>query len=85
MQWQSGCREKRNEGPQEVRAMIELKEEYVVGGDGRPTAVVLDVRAYRRLLRHVEELEDALALDEAVRTAQSFRPYIRPRGSAYRR
>jgi len=58
-----------------VREMIELKEKYVVGGDGRPTAVVLDMRAYRRLLRHVEELEDALALDEAVRTAESFRPY----------
>jgi PHD/YefM family antitoxin component YafN of YafNO toxin-antitoxin module len=55
--------------------MIDLKERYVVAGDGRPTAVMLDVRAYRRLLRHVEELEDALALDEAVRTAGSFRPY----------
>ncbi len=55
--------------------MIDLKERYVVAGDGRPTAVMLDVRAYRRLLRHVEELEDALALDEAVRAGGSFRPY----------
>ncbi|MBM4035136.1 MAG: hypothetical protein FJ291_25620 [Planctomycetes bacterium] len=55
--------------------MVALKEKYVVGGDGRPTAVMLDLRAYRRLLRHVDALEDALALDEAVRTAQRFRPY----------
>ena len=61
--------------------MIELKEKYVVGEDGRPTAVMLDVRAYRRLLRHVEEMEDALALDEAVRTAEGFRPYAEIRSA----
>jgi len=37
--------------------------------------VVLDIRTYRRLLRHVEDMEDALELDEAVRSAHSFRPY----------
>ena len=52
-----------------------LKEKYVVDADGKPRAVVLDIRTYRRLMRHVEEMEDALALDEAVRTAKSFRSY----------
>ena len=55
--------------------MIALNEKYVVAADGKPTAVVLDIRTYRRLLRHVEDMEDALALDEAVRAAESFRPY----------
>jgi len=55
--------------------MMALDEKYVVAPDGTPTAVVLDIRKYRRLLRHVEQMEDALELDEAVRTAKSFRPY----------
>lgn len=59
--------------------MITLKEKYVVGAGGKPTAVVLDIRSYRRLLRHIEEMEDALELDEAVRTAKSFRPYAEVR------
>jgi hypothetical protein len=60
--------------------MIALNEKYLVSADGRRTAVVLDIRAYRRLLRHLEELEDALELDEAVRTAEGFRPYSEIRG-----
>ena len=55
--------------------MMALNEKYVVSAGGRPTAVVLDIRRYRRLLRHVEEMEDALELDEAVRTASSFRSH----------
>jgi PHD/YefM family antitoxin component YafN of YafNO toxin-antitoxin module len=59
--------------------MIALNEKYVVAADGKPTAVVLDMRTYRRLLRHIEEMEDALALDEAARTAEGFRPYAEVR------
>jgi len=59
--------------------MIELNEKYVVAADGKPTAVVLDIRTYRRLLRHLEDLEDALALDEAVRSAKGFRDYTEVR------
>jgi hypothetical protein len=59
--------------------MMPLNEKYVVAADGKPTAVVLDIRTYRRLLRHVEEMEDALALDEAVRTAEGFRSYAEVR------
>jgi len=42
---------------------------------GRKTAVLLDIREYQRFLQRLEELEDALSLDEATRTAQSFRDY----------
>jgi len=59
--------------------MIELNEKYVVAADGKPTAVVLDIRTYRRLLRHLEEMEDALALDEAVRSTKGFRDYAEVR------
>ncbi|MEW6360397.1 MAG: hypothetical protein AB1696_28970 [Planctomycetota bacterium] len=59
--------------------MIELKEKYLVDEKGRTAAVVLDVRAYRRLLQHLEDMEDALELDKARRAAKSFRPYHKVR------
>jgi PHD/YefM family antitoxin component YafN of YafNO toxin-antitoxin module len=48
---------------------------YLVDERGRKRAVLLDMKEYSRLLRRLEELEDTLALDEAVRTASGFRDY----------
>ena len=48
---------------------------YLVDERGRKRAVLLDMKEYSRLLRRLEELEDTLALDEAVRTAAGFRDY----------
>ena len=55
--------------------MQKTKPKYLVDEHGRKTAVVLDVAAYEALLQHLEDLEDALDLDEAMRSATSFRPY----------
>ena len=52
-----------------------LKERYVVDQHGRKTAVVLDLKEYKRLLEWLETLEDTLDLDEAVRQARRFRDY----------
>ena len=52
-----------------------IKEKYLVDETGKTTAVVLDIKGYQRLLRHIEDLEDALELDEAIRTAKRFRSY----------
>nr|BAL59260.1 hypothetical protein HGMM_OP3C415 [Candidatus Acetothermum autotrophicum] len=52
-----------------------LKERYVVDGQGRKTAVVLDLKEYKKLLDWLETLEDTLDLDEAVRQARRFRDY----------
>ncbi len=65
--------------------MIRLNEKYVMSANGKPTAVILDMRAYRRLLRHIEEMEDALALGEAARTAEGFRPYAEVRAELKKR
>lgn len=46
-----------------------------MGKNGKNTAVGRDIRVYRGLLQHIEDLEDALESDNAVRTAKSFRPY----------
>jgi hypothetical protein len=51
------------------------KAKYIVDEKGRKTAILLDINEYRRFLQRMEELEDALSLDAAIRTAQSFRDY----------
>lgn len=53
--------------------MAKLK--YVVDEKGRKKAVLLDIKEYQQFLQRLEQLEDALSLDEAVRTAQSFRDH----------
>jgi hypothetical protein len=55
--------------------MVQFKEKYLVDENGETAAVVLDIKAYRRLLKHLEDLEDTVELDQARRTAKSFRPY----------
>ena len=48
---------------------------YIIDKKGRKKAVLLDMKEYLRLLARMEELEDALDLDTAARTAQGFRDY----------
>ena len=48
---------------------------YVMDGDGKKKAVVLDMEAYRQLMEHLENLEDALELDQAIRESKGFRSY----------
>ena len=54
---------------------MKLKERFVVDEHGRKTAVVLDMKAYRQLMEHLENLEDALELDQAMRESKEFRSY----------
>ena len=51
------------------------KPMYVVDEQGRTKDVLLDIATYRALLKRIEELEDALELDETVRTETEFRLY----------
>ena len=55
--------------------MLNVKPKYLVNERGRKTSVVLSMKDYQRLLQRLEDLEDALALDEAVETATGFRGY----------
>ncbi len=48
---------------------------YLTDSKGRKKAVIVSIREYQRLLERLEELEDALDLDEAVRSAKSFKEY----------
>jgi len=51
------------------------KAKYLVDEKGRKRAVLLDIKEYQRFMQRLEEMEDALSLDEAVHTAQNFRDY----------
>jgi PHD/YefM family antitoxin component YafN of YafNO toxin-antitoxin module len=58
-----------------VNALTTIGTRYVVDKNGRKKAVLLNMKEYSRLLTRMEELEDALDLDTASRTAQEFRAY----------
>lgn len=44
-------------------------EQFLVDKEGYPKGVVLSMEEYRHLLRHLEDLEDALDLRHAVATS----------------
>ncbi|MBI2906489.1 MAG: hypothetical protein HYX92_02405 [Chloroflexi bacterium] len=48
---------------------------YLVDRRGRKRAVLLNIQEYSRLLNRLEELEDTLDLDKAVRSAHGFTDY----------
>jgi len=52
---------------------ITLDPKYVVDAEGRRNSVLLTVAEFDALLERLEELEDALEFDEAVRTSTGFR------------
>ena len=60
--------------------MTTTDAKYLIDKKGRKKAVLLDMKEYSRLLARMEELEDALDLDAAARTAQGFRDYREIRG-----
>ena len=49
--------------------------EYVVDGKGKKKAVILSIREFNRLIDRLEELEDALALDDATESDGEFTDY----------
>ena len=55
--------------------MLNVNPRYLVNAKGRKTAVVLSMKEYRLLMEHIEDLEDTLEMDSAVRTETEFRDY----------
>lgn len=50
--------------------MVQLNPGFVVDKRGKTEAVVLSMADYQRLVRHLEELEDAMELKQAIRTSR---------------
>lgn len=55
--------------------MLNIRPKYLVNEKGRKTAAVLSMKEYCALMQRLQDLEDALELDEAVDTATGFREY----------
>lgn len=51
---------------------MNLKEEIIVDNRGKPKAVILKISEFNKLIKLIEELEDALDLKNAVETASEF-------------
>ena len=55
--------------------MLSIRPQYLVNDKGRKTAAVLSIKEFRALMQRLQDLEDALELDEAVETATGVREY----------
>jgi hypothetical protein len=53
--------------------MVKLKEKKLITEDGREIAVQIDMESYRELEEYIEDLEDSIALAEAIKNAKGFR------------
>ena len=55
--------------------MINIKERYLVDGDGNRIGVVLDINDYHRLLQELEELESIRTYDAAKASEDEAIPF----------
>ncbi len=55
--------------------MVRSKPQFVVDDKGRKRAVLLSIKEYQEMIDHIEDLEDALELDDAVKNAEGFKKY----------
>ena len=51
------------------------KVRYIIDEKGKKKAVLMDIQEYHHVMRRLEDLEDALDLDIAVRETRSFKDY----------
>lgn len=61
--------------------MARTATQYVIDSRGRKKAVILPIKEFNRLIERLEELEDAVALDEALENAGEFTDYRQIRES----
>ncbi|MFQ6027257.1 MAG: type II toxin-antitoxin system Phd/YefM family antitoxin [Dehalococcoidia bacterium] len=55
--------------------MPRVATQFVIDSRGRKKAVILPIKEFNRLLERLEELEDAVALDDALENAEEFTDY----------
>ena len=55
--------------------MLNINPQYLVDDKGQKTSVLLSIKEYQHLMLCLEDLEDILEMDAAVRTEADFRDY----------
>ena len=55
--------------------MASVPVKFVIGPKGKKETVQLGLGEYRRLIRRLEDLEDAVTLDKAEETSRGLIPY----------
>ncbi|OHB90779.1 MAG: hypothetical protein A3E19_04530 [Planctomycetes bacterium RIFCSPHIGHO2_12_FULL_52_36] len=55
--------------------MIKIHTRYITDTEGNPLEVVLPVKEFKALMEYVEEIEDALELEKAIKEAEEFVPW----------
>lgn len=55
--------------------MLNINPQYLVDDNGKKTAALSSIKEYRLLIQRLEDLEDILEMDAAVRTETDFRDY----------
>ena len=58
-----------------MRNMASVPVKFVIGPKGKTEAVQLGLGEYRRLIRRLQDLEDAVTLDKAEETSKGLIPY----------
>ena len=51
------------------------KVRYIIDEKGKKRAVLMDIKEYQQVMQRLEDLEDALDLDIAVRETRNFKDY----------
>ena len=52
-----------------------MAKQYIISEKGERKYVVLNISQYQKLVKKIDDLEDALDLEKAVKEAKSFRNY----------
>ena len=55
--------------------MLNINPQYLIDDKGQKTSVLLSIKEYQHLMQCLEDLEDILEMDAAVRTEKDFRDY----------
>ncbi len=55
--------------------MLKINPQYLVDDKDEKTAVLLTIKEFQLLMQRLEDLEDTLEMDDAVKTDTEFRDY----------
>lgn len=55
--------------------MLKINPQYLFNDKGEKTAALLSIKEFQLVMQHLEDLEDAIEMDVAVKTEIDFRAY----------